>query len=266
MAEQGFFFAFGVAIIFGFLLYAVRAMPRSLAWIGIAAGIAVMALDIANLRAYAWPTVVAFIGVFCLVGAGLWVQHIRKEREQSKLPQKPADINLVVECSGSGIPSTMFPNWEVHVILVTKKGEFQSSGYVGMTPQQAGIFPPDKKVYFGYRCQITNYGSVPVFRIRVSIPIKLFDIIPDPKDNSRQTSAKEPRISGDLPLLIQKIDAGPEHAFTFFIFNLTPMFGTATFPSNVMADILGRPNQSFALTHQTLAGMSYPLSLPPLGN
>jgi hypothetical protein len=266
--EQGFFIALGVAVIFGFLLYAVKAMPRSLAWIGIAAGVALMALDIANLRAYAWPTVAAFVGLFCLAGSGLWTHRIYTTTEAPvpKEPKvEPKSVSLVAEGGFLGyLPPNLPANWHTYVIRITKGGEIDTSGYIGMTPQQAGIFPQNKRAFAGH-CKITNYGTIPVFSLWVELNLTLHEIIPDPKNQNAKISNPEPKLKGMIRVLINKIDAGPTNSVSFALVNLSPYAATAVLPSHVMASPLNAEKQSIPLSQPNLANIPMPLTivLPP---
>lgn len=71
MGEPGYPFAIG-AILFGFVFYTVKALPRPVAWTVTAAGLVLMILDVTQLKAYAWPTLMAFTGIGLVICAVMW--------------------------------------------------------------------------------------------------------------------------------------------------------------------------------------------------
>jgi len=110
----GYWFALGLAAVFGFSVWAVKSMPPFLAWIGIAAGIAMIMLDLFNLRAYAPPVLVAFIGLFLMVGAGWWIYRISSAPKEllSETNQQIAgtvapSVEQKTSVSGSGNVTTV---------------------------------------------------------------------------------------------------------------------------------------------------------------
>jgi hypothetical protein len=185
---------------------------------------------------------------------------VREQQATVEKPQTQPEINLVAECDpfGGNVPIRQFL-----AIRQTKDGAFFSTGYVGSTPQQAGLIPATARV-FASGCQITNYGSAPIFTVRMSVRVQLFEIItPDPSNPDNKTSAKEPKASIDVPVWFDKIDAGPSNAVRFALMNLTPLFGSASLPDTVSGARLGSSTmQTFPLAKPTQSGLPPYLPLP----
>lgn len=285
----------GIALVMGVFFFAGGAVMTALAikyatpgllWdIVLWGGILGMALSAANIimlaiyylsdailrtqRPILGPAILMNLAICLAVGSLIW--HFSEAPIAQLLPdtQRPErtgayDTNLVIETKGAYLRPNIPENWQVSVIRLDGKGEINSTGYIGSTPQQAGIFPYGKAMPIAEQCTVTNYGSVPVFVVRMEIEIKLFEIIPHPTQPNSKVSAKEPKISRKIPVWINKIDPGPSNAVSFFLVNLTPLFAAAWLPSHAMAAPLGATAQSVLLTYPTLTGVPHPISLSGL--
>jgi len=65
---------FGLAAISFFFRYAVKDMPRPIAWLGVLFGISVMVASItpATSKYINGPLIMFAVGCFCILGSGLW--------------------------------------------------------------------------------------------------------------------------------------------------------------------------------------------------
>jgi hypothetical protein len=236
---------------------------------------AAMLLDVVRRSQWTiqWPVHRKLIGfVIVLAIVGVIARPILTDIQQAMwtpapptipTPQKqdePPRASLVAECGVMGmLPIDHALNWQVIAIRLDKAGKLFSTGFRGASLRQAGYVSDDTAV-FSQLCKITNYGTVPIFNLRMSAHVDAFEVIQDPdKANSRSTG-KEPKMSTDAPVWINKIDPGPNSAESFAIANLTPFFLRAWIPTEVSAAPLGAPeSKPMALAQPNQAGVRLPL-------
>src|SRR5262249_31723145 len=74
-----------------------------------------------------------------------------------------------------------------------------------------------------YRCQLTNYGSVPVFNVELNLHMLFREALRD-ADQPNVTRSGQVTLSRDWPVLIRKIDTGAEKPFIFYLYNVSNNF------------------------------------------
>lgn len=219
MGEPGYPFAIGLAVVFGFAIYAVKAMPKPVAWLGMAAGIALMILDVTQLKAYAWPTVLAFAGIGLLVSAVVWGYRVYST---NLAPEKPDDrISLLIECFQSPLPSTIPEGGFFSVIpfRFDKEGTVGFGGQPGLVGKEMH-WPEEwlkKPIGTTVRCQLTSYASAPIFNVSLPIAVTFKRI--KRGDNPSSFVANEIINTVEVSLPITKIYPGKDSPFSFYIYN-----------------------------------------------
>ena len=86
----------------------------------------------------------------------------------------------------------------------------------------SGRIRPEEEVFGGTatRCQITNYGPVPIVDLTFTLDLSFYRVIPVPNQPGSQTVGAL-KLRRPWIVDVQKIDAGPANSFTFYIFNTT---------------------------------------------
>jgi hypothetical protein len=220
MGEPGYPFAVGLAVLFGFAIYAVKAMPRPLAWLGMAAGFILMGLDVTQLKAYAWPTIVAFAGIGLVIYAVLWGY---------RLFNAPAadDAKITLQCKREMLPKTFGPNEIVRVLNLFPTPKENGGGGVGEISNHSGKewqwkITADDNPFGGIvgKCEITNYGTAPILDFSMFLDLTFYEAVPVP-NQPNSTSMGNIRLKRPWIITAQKIDVGPENSFIFYIYNST---------------------------------------------
>jgi len=187
------------------------------------ASVATLALYISSQlsgRAFLIPALLIDLG-FCSIAGGL-VWHFSNAREASA-DEAIGENSIAVECHPEILPKTFGSTDSIRGLqlfpLPPANGGgglpvfFNRSGTEWTWPGAANDFPTQ-----GYRCQITNYGKVPVFDFSAFLQLIFIkaDEVPNQPTARKEgtvTLAREWRIDAT------KIDAGVTNAFVFYIFN-----------------------------------------------
>jgi hypothetical protein len=85
---------------------------------------------------------------------------------------------------------------------------FAEGGKIKWPTPPNSVFP-----LHGYRCQVTNYGNVPVFNVSISLH-EVFK-----KANEARNGSREITLAREWPVPIGKIDIGAVNPFTFYVYN-----------------------------------------------
>jgi hypothetical protein len=75
---------------------------------------------------------------------------------------------------------------------------------------------PEGGMISGYKCELFNYGSDPIFNVRFAFTVIAFD------GTNRLSSENKILLSGQLEGQIAKIDVGKSGSFVFYLRNIWP--------------------------------------------
>src|SRR5262249_54388883 len=91
MAHEIVVYGIAISIIFAFVRYAVPAMPKSIAWAGVAAGIALLLADmLAPQMKLSIPVIVLFLTGVLLIGAAVHLSLRPSEKQPAAIAAVPA--------------------------------------------------------------------------------------------------------------------------------------------------------------------------------
>jgi hypothetical protein len=110
-----------------------------------------------------------------------------------------------------------------------------SGGGIGIfsgTPGEKFNFPvlPSQ---FVYKCQITNYASVPLFKMSIALRLTFMEAVKKDSAASTTLSSGAVTIDREWPLEIPKIDPGEDSSFAFYMINVSAQYVRVLLPTKV---------------------------------
>lgn len=232
------------------------------------ASVATLALYVSSQltgRAFLIPALLIDLGICSIAGGLVW--HFSETHEAST-GETTGENSIAVECHLEILPKAFGSNDSIRGLQlfplrpVNGGGGlpifYNRSGKEWTWPGIASSFPIE-----GYRCQITNYGKVPVFDFSAFLQLIFIkaDEVPNQPTARKEgaiTLAREWRI--DAP----KIDVGVTNAFVFYIFNgEADLFVHVLMPKTATMRLLGETKtQIVSLTVPQIGG-AIPLQFGP---
>ena len=163
--------------------------------------------------------------IMLVLGAAVYV-GAQARADIPSPPQSPKDgendrSTLFVKCQPSPYP-TSFPNdGTIHSIIIWKSNE--RGGITRLFAPENAEFTmlEGRKWLETYQCEVVNYGDVPLFNVTMALSVKYLQAV---KRSHNSQISGELIDTNERVLSIDRIDFGPEHAYHFFIFNLTIQF------------------------------------------
>ena len=147
-------------------------------------------------------------------------------------PTKPIETSVHIECLEGLMADTAPPDGKIWFLMLSPlPGTMRLQYFFGTPGTTIGLPKDEGHPLLAERCQLTNYGEVPIFDVKISALVAFKEVLAD-KDNPGVSREGGVTLSRNTPIEVQKLDAGPDHAFTFYIFNLEPQFVEISFPQS----------------------------------
>jgi hypothetical protein len=170
--------------------------------------------------------------------------------------------HLVLESHGAALPKICPTAGRVFTMALSYTPESQGrSLYLGeryCQPLEPLIWPQVFDGIATYRCQITNYGDVPLLQVTTIFDVDYREAI----HTENGTRSGEVVYKYEWPILIQKIDPGKENAAVFYVYNQSKYYAKVK-PRDTMAYYSLHTNEQ-AATRLLFVGVVAGMSLPPL--
>jgi hypothetical protein len=184
--------------------------------------------------------IVGLIGLAAIVWSGLRSGIVQQgiadgvERIQARLgivdSKHDQEAKIFIQCDFGILPKTMPASGEIFI----SEPHSSNPSLIGMggierqfAPAGSPIMwnPKDKDKdfpAFGYRCQLFNYGTSPIFDVTLTFNVSLLSV----KTNDGGGKQSDKVVATDkIMVLIAKVDQGAENAFVFYFFNrFSPYF------------------------------------------
>ncbi len=210
------------------------------------AGLSQLALGVLGLRVSVWPPkkkvhkgrywlaflCIGVIGLGALVWSGYRSVQVQDaivdgmEKIKAKLVTREIttveDSKLFLQCDWTPMPKNLPASGEIFVLESISPDPMNDLGGGGLSkqfgpPNNPLIWSPvEKKIGdFGYKCQLFDYGSGPIFDVRL-----IFDVLVKKavKNDGGATSGDIIKTT-QWGAYIPKVDQGPEKPFVFYLFN-----------------------------------------------
>ena len=252
----------GLAVFFGILPFAVKDMPHWVTWPGLTIG-ALFVLWGVTPEHDKSPHAPIFLFIACaagIAGSIAWFLDAR-ETEGDML----REVNVSVECISEILPKTFAPNETVRALqlfpLPVQNGGgglpilFNRSGKDWQWPAIDSTIPIE-----GYRCEVTNYGTAPLFDFVMLLDLTFFEAVDVPNQPNAKAHGAI-KLKRDWRIDVPKIDIGATNAFVFYIFNNeTDQFVHVLMPKTATARKLG--NKEMVTIDLTVPNVGSVVPLP----
>jgi hypothetical protein len=202
---------------------------RILFWI---AGLSVGAMAILFGITVPVPPLARIVGTG-LIGALAAIILVESSRWINKLQGVPAGT-LFLECS-LGVPPSTWPSsgriYAAPGMGINDPNQPGGGGFAqffGPAGTDMGSWWRELKIHFIHRCELTNYGSSPIFNVTLPIELEFLQAIK--QENGAANSG--PVIARKFwPVEIAKVDPGRENGFAFYLFHIGPQFVRVLLPN-----------------------------------
>lgn len=193
-----------------------------------------------------------------LLGLGLIYWDAHRFAVSAPAPHRRSDANLVFECHLADLPTKVSADGEIATLpLFYSPGSGGEPIGLAIRHGQPGSdwdWFRDLKFPQVYRCEITNYGTVPLLQVTVKFKIEYRKTLAT--DTGR--SAGNVVHTYDWPVLLSKIDPGSSNAATFYVYNQSRYHARVSPPDTAVYIVLGQntPRESKLVPIGMVAGMS----------
>lgn len=228
--DRGIVIGVGISVASVAIPYAIKAVPTYIAWPGIAIGLAIAgyaALPEASRPPLA-SSIAYLVGLTALaIGYGYQQAYVKPKAIAAV---EPLNGTVDIRCEQTQIPRVVPPNGGYNVIpLFFNNSEIQLS-IARMTFQQApgtALDYGDQNPRWATLCRITNYGDKPLYGVKLPVDVTVHESVQDPNNPKNLTARTNgPAIwSGKREIIINKLDAGMDRVFEFYIQGLDKFVG-----------------------------------------
>src|ERR1700730_769797 len=164
--------------------------------------------------------------LLCAVFASYWVWKVEREARIDA-----ESIRLFAQCDL--VPPTIIVPIDGRIYMLQINAIPASAGGGGLGISSGG---PGEKIIFPfqsiYRCKITNYASIPLFKMSIALHLTFMEAVKDSAANTSLSSGAV-TIDRDWPLEIPKIDPGKDSSFAFYMLNMSTQFVRVMLPVRV---------------------------------
>ncbi len=205
------------------------------------------------------PAALANICLFGLAIALIW---------QTASPAKQTPSNIAVGCRSEVLPKTFGPNESVRVLSLFPTPVENGGGglaYISNTSGKEWQWKTNDGPFAGEatRCEITNYGNVPVFDFKMFLDLIFIEAVDVPEQTNAKKQGKI-KLRRNWIIDAQKIDIGPSNSFVFWIYNQSPnLFVNVLLPRTATLTKLGESKQIEANLTVPQIGGEIPLFFGP---
>jgi hypothetical protein len=132
------------------------------------------------------------------------------------------------------------PDTRIYVANLVDAPESQVSGGLVQTRISSEAYEPQRYEFADHqKCVLGNYGTKPVAGVRFYLYVT-FAKLRLPMDRH---ATKDNVITRTWPIFIEKVDAGPQSTFTFYIANLSELYADIGIAKDVTLEPFGRRAQ-----------------------
>jgi hypothetical protein len=209
-----------LALAAGFLIDGARRATWTDKWnVGLRIGLAVLA--IVTLAAVSWGSV---------------QEEYQKQRGDGSFAP-----SIFIECHFGLMPKILPPEGPISVLALMPVPVEDDGGSISQRFSEPGAasigLAPNGLPKMTYRCQLTNYWTVPLSNVTIKLKLDFIEVIKD-KRNPPIVGAKIV-LSREQTIDIPKIDAGSNFPFVFYIENSSPYFTSFSFSERAFAWLIG---------------------------
>ena len=135
-------------------------------------------------------------------------------------------------------------------------------GLTHLTPPLPTIsLGPSKFPQLVYKCEVTNYGSIPVLNVRMFLNIDFQKPVERPGGGGFQGEGPLSRI--EWPIDIAKIDPGQTNPFVFYFYNVSPYFAMVKIGDSVSFQRVDESDRRITRIVQPQYSPDFPILLSP---
>ena len=196
---------------------------------------------------------------FCVGGTVAWIV----DQGYKNSAEYKAEHTLSAEWHREFLPALVPPEETVYVLelwpLPVENGGGGLAEVSGIPGNPMGWPTSNGQPLSSWRCQLTNYSSSPLFNVSLVLQLAFQKAVKGDQQPGTARSG-ETTLSRGWPINVQKIDAGADHPFIFYIFNNSDHFASVAFPPSATGRRAGDKEQR---TIELIQPESSMMPLPP---
>jgi hypothetical protein len=217
-----------------------------------------------------WPQTGMIVCAIGFIAFAIWTYYAPRISENTDDYAGSVLANISVECKQAILPQTFGPSETIHILNLFPLPPESGGGGLGTHFNQSGKewkWPTDDNLsaifLSAYRCEITNYGTKPVFDFDMTLDLSFYEAVAPNNQPNSKTYGKLKLHRGWL-VPVSKIDIGPQNAFIFYILNsLEDLIVNVLIPKVGVARQLGEDKRHEVNLTVTQLGGELPLQLWP---
>jgi hypothetical protein len=173
----------------------------------------------------------------------------------------PDTIRLFAQCDFVQPSIIVPPDGKIYMLQINAIPASAGGGGFGIfsgTPGEKFNLPV-LPIQLVYRCQITNYASVPLFKVSIALRLTFMEAVKD-SETSTSLHSGAVTIDRDWMLEIPKIDTGKDSSFAFYMTNVSKQFARVMLPVKVsfIAGLNEQIKSADLIQATTIMGMILP--------
>jgi hypothetical protein len=140
--------------------------------------------------------------------------------------QKSASPRISIGCYQEVPPKTLQADEEIQVLWLFPTPIENGGGGLATQFNRSGqswkwpVAGPLDAIFISvYRCEVTNYGVDPVIDLQMALDLTFYEAVPVPGQSENARGHGNVKLHRPWLISIQKIDAGRENAFKFYLVN-----------------------------------------------